>query len=541
MLNNYFLLVRLSRELRSELLSSRLLDSFSQEKNKLILVFSVNEQEKVVEFHSGSNLPYLQMRNTFRRAKKNTTTFFEELHNQNIVDIRIARFERIIKFIFGSADLFFIFRGRESNVALISKDGSPYFFKNADERQSQSLIAELGTIEYGHDFSNLIPPEKNISHQNLKSQFPSLGKKIIDELKTRYCAEEDQSRENIVTVLEEIQKSSLGIYFDKIRKTFHLLPVTFNSAASFELKERFTSVNEAVHTFLLEQLHYAQFYSTQNKIEKHLSREILYVQKRIEIIEKRLGEGSKEDAYTQFANLLLINLNDLSHGMKEAEVANVFSDESRIKITLKENLSPNENVTCYFSKAKSERFFFKRAGSELFELKNRLADLKQNETIFNTLTTFTQIKDFMKTLHMKNESEANETNRAPFKLFLIDGTYKVYVGKDSKNNDLLTTRFAKQNDFWFHARSVSGSHVVLRVENSKAVVPKPVLKKAAQLAAFYSKAKTASLAPVSYTLKKFVVKRKGMDPGQVALLKEESLLVKPEIPEGCEQVNEDNF
>ena len=117
-----------------------------------------------------------------------------------------------------------------------------------------------------------------------------------------------------------------------------------------------------------------------------------------------------------------------------------------------------------------------------------------------------------------------------FKHYLIENKYHVYVGKDSQNNDLLTTKFAKQNDYWFHARSVSGSHVILRVENTKEAIPKNILKKIASLAAYHSKAKTAGIVPVSYTLKKYVVKRKGTPTGQVSLLKEEVLLVKPAIP-----------
>ncbi len=112
----------------------------------------------------------------------------------------------------------------------------------------------------------------------------------------------------------------------------------------------------------------------------------------------------------------------------------------------------------------------------------------------------------------------------------------MFVGKDSKNNDLLTTKFAKQNDFWFHARAASGSHAVLRVENTKEAIPKNILKKAASVAAFYSKSKTSKLAPVSYTFKKYVVKKKDLNPGQVILLKEDVLLVTPEIPAGCEMV-----
>ena len=136
----------------------------------------------------------------------------------------------------------------------------------------------------------------------------------------------------------------------------------------------------------------------------------------------------------------------------------------------------------------------------------------------------------------KDDVESKDDIKSKFKHYLIDNKYNVFVGKDSKNNDLLTTRFAKQNDFWFHARSVSGSHVVLRVENTKEAIPKNILKNVAALAAYHSKAKTAGTVPVAYTLKKYVIKKKGYPIGTVHLLKEDVLLVKPEIPKGCEFV-----
>ena len=134
----------------------------------------------------------------------------------------------------------------------------------------------------------------------------------------------------------------------------------------------------------------------------------------------------------------------------------------------------------------------------------------------------------MKELKIKDEEKQNYNDdiSLKFKHYLIDKKYHVYVGKDSVNNDLLTTRFAKQNDFWFHARSVSGSHVVLRIENTKEVVPKSILKKVASLAAYHSKAKTAGIVPVSYTLKKYVVKRKSQPAGQVFFAKRRGIVSK---------------
>ncbi|MCB9205734.1 MAG: DUF814 domain-containing protein [Ignavibacteriales bacterium] len=108
----------------------------------------------------------------------------------------------------------------------------------------------------------------------------------------------------------------------------------------------------------------------------------------------------------------------------------------------------------------------------------------------------------------------------------------------AKSNDYSFVKFAKQNDYWFHARGLPGSHVVIRVDNVKEGIPKDIIKKGASLAAYYSKAKTAGTAPVSYTLAKFVYKKKGMEPGKVFLTKESTLLVKPEIPKNCILIDE---
>ena len=176
----------------------------------------------------------------------------------------------------------------------------------------------------------------------------------------------------------------------------------------------------------------------------------------------------------------------------------------------------------------------KLAETEFERLKGIKEEITNSESI-------EQLNKSMKELKIKEKDQKpdKEDLRSKFKHYLLEGKYHLFVGKDSQNNDLLTTKFAKQNDYWFHARGVSGSHTVLRVDNTKETVPKNVLKAAASISAFHSKAKTAGLVPVSYTFKKYVVKKKGMAPGKVALLREETLLVHPEIPQNCEYVTEE--
>jgi len=101
-------------------------------------------------------------------------------------------------------------------------------------------------------------------------------------------------------------------------------------------------------------------------------------------------------------------------------------------------------------------------------------------------------------------------------------------GKSAGNNDKLTFGFAHKEDMWLHARDVSGSHVIIK-HKQKGIFPKPVIEKAARIAAFFSKSKGSILTPVIYTPRKFVRKPKGAAPGAVIAEKEEMILVEPGI------------
>ena len=190
--------------------------------------------------------------------------------------------------------------------------------------------------------------------------------------------------------------------------------------------------------------------------------------------------------------------------------------------------------------AKDEKINYKKS-LELFNFtKEKYENLQKEFVNFYNAKTADEVTEIYKKIIPKKENiiKVDETQKFKYWQYKIDEKYDVFIGRDSKSNDYLSIKFANQNDYWFHARGLPGSHVVLRVENTKEGIPKDIIKKAASLAAFYSKAKTASAAPVSYTFSKFVHKKKGMEPGKVLLQKENTLLVKPEIPKNCVLVNE---
>jgi predicted ribosome quality control (RQC) complex YloA/Tae2 family protein len=128
-------------------------------------------------------------------------------------------------------------------------------------------------------------------------------------------------------------------------------------------------------------------------------------------------------------------------------------------------------------------------------------------------------------------AEAKEPGSAErFRKFEVMGGHEVYAGKNASNNDELTVRFARPNDYWFHARGSSGSHVVLRWNDPKTKPPKDTLRQAASIAAYYSGARGAKMVPVAYTLKKHVRKPRGAAVGAVVMEREEVIMVEPKLP-----------
>ncbi len=120
---------------------------------------------------------------------------------------------------------------------------------------------------------------------------------------------------------------------------------------------------------------------------------------------------------------------------------------------------------------------------------------------------------------------------APPKVFeypLAEG-WVVLAGKTDLDNDILSLKTAGPNDWWFHVRGMPGSHVLL-VGNTDEAPSNELLRQAAAIAAYHSKARDGGTVPVSVTLARYVSKPRGAKPGTVTIRKEIVLKVRPGIP-----------
>ena len=541
MIKNYFFLNRFIFEASEQLKGSYLIEAFSQDKDKIILSFQRSDNDLFLEISTNPGLPYINLRQNLHRAKKNTLSFFADHLPAKFVEMSIAKTDRVIRITLSNSKIFFAIRGKYTNVVSMSNDKDYETFKRYDEQYSDIFIEDVEKLEFTPElhFPSINESESEDFIDILKNNHPYLGKEIFTEFKVRY-----EYGKNPILLLKDVINDALtnnpDIIINAKDFSLDLLPEAFYKQPYTEII-KFNSVIDSFNFFIQKHYYLEELKNKSKLINRFLSRELNRLSSKLNNLKAQLEKGSSEEKYNKFGNLLLINLSSIKKGMKEIEVEDIYIDSEKIKIKLDPLLAPKQNTDRYFEKSRNEKIRLLKSTQLYDATEKKYLELLSINKLLDIAGTNKELNEIMKRLNIKQlvQREQKEDISKKFKQYLINNKYRVYVGKDSTNNDLLTTKFAKQNDFWFHARSVSGSHVVLRVDNTKEPVPKDIFKKAASLAAFHSKAKTAGLVPVSYCLKKYVVKKKSMPVGQVILLREQSLLVRPEVPDGCEYLQND--
>ena len=119
----------------------------------------------------------------------------------------------------------------------------------------------------------------------------------------------------------------------------------------------------------------------------------------------------------------------------------------------------------------------------------------------------------------------------------LPGGWIVLAGKTDSDNDRLSIKFAHPRDWWFHVRSMPGSHVLLRARQDGEEPGAGIIKAAAAIAAWHSKARSGGVVPVSCTRACYVTKQRGARPGTVNIRKEQILKVRPAIPDSSPEAS----
>ncbi len=266
---------------------------------------------------------------------------------------------------------------------------------------------------------------------------------------------------------------------------------------------------------------------------KFLSNTHKRIQNRVANQKKELIETAKREELKLKGDLISANIYRMNKGMNAIECENFFDENcSSIKIQLDARLSPSQNMQRYYAlyrkSANAEKELIKQISSGEIEL-------KYIESVSDALTRATTENDV---IQLKSELaeqgyiRVSKTKaKAPKPLAPIEYTspegFTILVGRNNKQNDLLTFKMAEKSDIWLHVQDITGSHVIIR-SNGEAI-PDETIVYAAQIAAYHSSGATSSNVPVDYVPIKFVKKPNGAKPGMVIFTNNRTLYVTPKI------------
>jgi len=532
MLKNYFVLKELARYIDKEFAGFYVREIFSQEKNKLVILLSDDKAaiKKYLEFSCESTLPYLILRDKFSKAKKNTINLFNEIYDSKIESVGLFQDDRIIEFkLTGDFNLFFLFITGKFNAIITKKDIIANSFKKRNLLIDKTLSEVLKTKKLS---SKDLKEPWNVK-DFLKLYFVKYGslysKELLHNLNLNEndLVDEDSKKlfeKEYVRIKSSFESPEYIIYKRGSDIIFSLSML--NHLRGYDIK-RHENINELLNDYIISIYKERKKKTIKDNRLDELKKKIVKIESKITSLQKQLEMSKQSENFYKYGEFILANLHKIKKRDRELTIVCEDTKES-ITIKLNETLTPSDNAQKYFKKYKRRKDSVKILNEKIVLMK------KEKSKLDNILIDLAETQDFKTLTKMDRREKVKEKKdkeTSMFRKFILNDNYEVWVGKDSRSNDLLTMKYSAPNDLWFHVRGASGSHTVLKITNKKKVVDKKIIQTAASVAAYYSKARNASNVPIAYCERKHVKKKKGFKQGSVVMAREKVVFVKPILPE----------
>lgn len=306
------------------------------------------------------------------------------------------------------------------------------------------------------------------------------------------------------------------------------------------------SLNYFIDDFYYKKETLETFKNYRNTLLKLILDTLKKYNKRLYNINEKLHECDDMEKYRIFGELITANLYRIpNRNLSEIELENYYDNNNKITIKLDKRFLPSINAKRFFkkySKLKNALAIVSEQKEdtlkELDYIESVVYELENCSTIEEVGAIFDEISenDIFKDKKELNTSKKSKIKKSKFTKnktvsfnplkYTIDG-YTVLVGRNNKENDYLTLKYANKSDIWFHTKDFHGSHTILKIDNNLPFPNDNVLVEAARIAAQHSKAKNSSNVPVDYCEVKYVKKPSGSKPGMVIYSNNKTLNVNP--------------
>ncbi len=565
-------------ELNQNILNSRINKIAQPEKDELLFTLKGPNGQQRLAMSASASLPFLYLTDQNKKSPLTAPNFCmllrKHIANGRIIRIEQPGLERIIRFEIEHLDdlgdlchkiLIVELMGKHSNIIFCQEDntiidsikhisaqvssvrevlpGSTYFIPETTRKENPLLSTRESF------FTSVFRKPESVC-KAIYSSYTGISPSIANEICDRAGIDGDFSASSLnedeqlhlfhhfewfLTDIRELRFFPNIIY--KGKEPIEFAAVRLHTYQNYETKA-FDSISNVLETYYAVRNVYTRIRQKSSDLRRIVATALERNRKKYILQQKQLKDTEKRETYKIYGELLNTYGYGLKEGAKSLEALNYYTNEM-ITIPLNGDLSASENAKKYFDRYGK----LKRTYEALTELvRETKAEIDHLESIATALDIavleedLVQIKeeltDFGYIRKKRNEKRAKSKSK-PFHYISSDG-FHMYVGKNNFQNDELTFQFSSGSDWWFHAKGMPGSHVIVKTDGKE--LPDATFEEAGKLAGYYSKGKNSEKVEIDYLQRKHVKKPNGSAPGFVVYYTNYSLTIHPDIT-GIEQLD----
>ncbi len=420
-------------------------------------------------------------------------------------------------------NLYIEIMGRHSNISLCDQNNKIIdCIKRISPSMNTTRFLQPGATYQLPPMQSKLDPFKEgyVESNNLTKTYSGFSPELSREV--LYRLDHGETFEEVIGNIND----SRSIYISKAdgKEYFHVIPLRTVSDEHHEYS--LTDGLDEHFGFIDEKERIKQ--QTAN-LERFVSSEYTKNETKLAKLKQELEDSKNADEYRIIGDLIYSSMHLIHKGMESAELDNYYTNE-KIKVKLDPKLDARGNGQKYYNRYQKA----KNAKAHLVEQ----IELTENEIeYFDSVKTLLANASYTDALEIKEELEnlgylksknrkkgKSKSKRPQFSTHFTKDGIEINIGKNNLQNDYLTFKYASRFDHWFHVKDIPGSHIIVRSDE----LDEYTIRLAANLAAYYSKARNSSSVPVNYCLVKNLKKPSGAKPGKVILSSYKTIYIDPD-------------
>lgn len=419
--------------------------------------------------------------------------------------------------------------------------GREYFIPSQEKLNPLTTTAD--------EFSGAVLSKGMPAFKAIYSSYTGLSPIVSQEMCYRAGLDADKSAISLDTsesialyrafdeIIDDIKNGRFApsiIYKDDAPVEYSSIPLTLYKAEASYRTESISDISSLIQKYYAEKNVVTRIRQKSVDLRKIVQTALERNVRKYDLQLKQMADSEKKDKYRVYGELLTVYGYSAEPGAEKITV-NDYNTGKDVTITLDPTLTPAQNAKKYFDKYTKLKRTAEALEEQIKESKEAIDQLESIQTsleIAQKEADLAQIRQelaesgYIKSHPTGKNGRKEKITSKPFHYLSSDG-FDIYVGKNNIQNDELTFKTANGGDWWFHAKKIPGSHVVLLTGGKE--VPDRAFEEAAALAAFYSKGKMQEKVEIDYLKRKDVKKPNGAKPGFVVYYTNYSLAIAPDI------------